>query len=70
MTKTAYTIGRTTVYERGIYTPGGVKKAEGGWVWKTIQQAQYFIDNQMQQMEPSWKPEDFSVYELCLPNNW
>jgi hypothetical protein len=75
-TKIAYTIGRTITYNKGIKEPGGVKKLgreeqyEGGWVWSTIQQAKDFINYQMEQFEPAWRPIDFSVYELCLPNGW
>jgi hypothetical protein len=80
MSKVAYTIGRTTSYEQAIREPGGTKKLgrrpdddppyEGGWVWSTIQQANDFRTGLMETLFPNWKSQEFSVYELDLPNGW
>lgn len=80
MSKIAYTIGRTTSYEKAIREPGGTKKLgrrpnddppyDGGWVWPTIEQANAFRTGLMEINLPSWKAKDFSVYELDLPNGW
>jgi hypothetical protein len=78
--KVAYTIGRTSSYELAIKEPGGTNKLgkrlsenppyEGGWVWRTWSEADYFRVNLMSMETPEWKPEDFSVYELELPSGW
>lgn len=78
--KTCYTIGRTTSYDEALLYPQGVHKLgayeptseepegyKGGWVFKTIQEA---LELKKTIHKFDWNPEEFSVYELKLPNNW
>jgi hypothetical protein len=81
----AYTIGRTSSYDQALAeaTPEKpIKKTgnhevsaewpdgyEGGWVWKTIEQANIFRCIDLQKYEPTWKSEDFSIYELEI-SDW
>jgi hypothetical protein len=81
----AYTIGRTTSYDKGLaeatleepLTKTGKREKsdkwpqgyEGGWVWTTIGQADIFRCLDLQKYEPDWQPDDFSVYELKI-SDW
>ncbi len=66
----AFTIGNRSSYDRAL-TEGPVSKLgrsadyEGGWVWRTSEEAQAFIDKQGAAL-------GFlaSVYELKLPSGW
>jgi hypothetical protein len=42
----------------------------GGWVWKTIEEADNFRKDRLNQFEPNWNPEEFSVYEIQLTAGW
>ena len=82
MSNIAYTIGRTSAYEAAIKEPGGAKKLgrreatqeepayDGGWVWRTREDADNFRINIMSIERPEWAAMDFSVYELELPTSW
>ena len=79
----AYTIGRTSSYDKGLRENDKLTKIgrlpasetdpegyPGGWVWKTAEEADEFRLKGLRQAEPSWDPETFSVYLLLLPNTW
>lgn len=70
----AYTIGNPKVYDKNLvkyckfYKSGknhgyDDKSYEGGWVWKTIEEAKEFI-----RKETLSFPAE--VYEINLPNGW
>ena len=76
MTQTAYTVGRTSSYDRALSEEPEVKKLgaygptekepdgySGGCVWLFFNEADMFRVNKLQ-------TEKFSVYELELPNSW
>lgn len=64
----AYTLGHTESYDQAL-REGPVKKSgkkdgyEGGWVFKTAEEAEEF--NKRTQ-----KGKGYSVYGLILPNSW
>ena len=78
----AYTVGHTVNYDRNLAeaTPNepvrkvGERQDEdyaGGWVWRTPEDAQSFLDDQERKGWPDdWQASDFSIYELELPTNW
>ena len=85
MSKLAYTIGRTSSYDKCLTdaNPEERKKLgkrvpserfpegyDGGCVWRTSSEADNFRLNHLHTMDPSWEPDSFSVYELELPNGW
>jgi hypothetical protein len=75
MNKQAFTIGRTTSYDKEIAKHSTTKLGRddtypGGWVWRTAQEAEQFIENELKTLVPDWKPKDFSVYELELSTGW
>lgn len=71
----AYTVGHTQSYDQYLTESGDCKKMgkraavgeaegyEGGSVFRTVAEAQYFL---------SWtkNDRDYSVYELELPTSW
>lgn len=65
----AYTIGRG--YDAYFETQEAPKKSghhedyDGGWVWRTREEAQAFIDSKKEGVDDSYK-----VYGLSLPNGW
>lgn len=85
MTVLAYTIGRTSSYDqclikdnpeekkklgKRIPSEGFPEGYEGGCVWRTPSEANHFRLNFIHTMDPTWKPDSFSVYELELPHGW
>ncbi len=76
VSKIAYTIGRTSAYDKNLsyFEPlkklGKMKGYEGGWVWLTAEEAEHFKNNDMRKCCPEWEPKNFSVYQLNLPNSW
>jgi hypothetical protein len=42
----------------------------GGWVWKTLPEANRFLDSRLNEFESSWDKNDFSVYEIELTTDW
>jgi hypothetical protein len=85
MTALAYMIGRTSAYDqcliennleekkklgKRVPSEGFPEGYEGGCVWRTPSEANNFRLNHLHIMDPSWKPDSFSVYELELPNGW
>ena len=85
MTELAYTVGRTSSYDKCLVDdkPEEMKKLgkrlpgtdfpcgyEGGWVWKTAEEADSFRLNSLNNFEPNWDFKDFSVYEIELTIGW
>ena len=71
----AYTIGRTSSYDRDLLLGPSVKLGRetgyiGGIVFPTIGSAKWYLDNKLQVYQPTWDPKNFSVYEMCLPHGW
>lgn len=80
----AYTIGRTSSYDRGLLElPGELTKLgriescpddpegyPGGWVWKTKNEADQFRLEKLQLVAPEWDLTTFSVYQLQLQGSW
>jgi hypothetical protein len=76
----AYIIGKTEFYNDymiGKYEQGARLVSEeepfgyaGGWVWKTIAEAEEFRDRYLQTLMPNCYPEDYSVYEVELHSGW
>ena len=78
----AFTVGRRSSYDRDLVGMpfGTVKKLgahvdtdgstyDGGWVWKTIEEAGGFMFSGAFK-ENGWDSKDFSVYGLILPTGW
>ena len=70
----AYTIGNQVSYDYDLATKPIVRKIgwqempgadpyPGGWVWKTIAEAQAFLAV----LDAPWVG---AVYEICLPTDW
>jgi hypothetical protein len=77
MTEPAYTIGRTSGYDRALVENSETLKIgrqpdyQGGWVWQTREEAEAFLSQG--KIEISGVPQDhstFSVYGLVLPTSW
>ncbi len=79
----AYTIGRTSSYDRGLAngtetTKLGARGVDsdfpegypGGCVWKTAREARDWADTHLHRMDPTRVPSEFSVYLLDLPTGW
>jgi hypothetical protein len=69
----AYTIGRTSSYERAFEEVNGLalEKCVGGWVWPTTSEARTFMErNKGRDFGFLLEPSAFSVYGLILPNGW
>jgi hypothetical protein len=71
----AYTIGRTSSYDKDLKKGGTSKLGRhedypGGWVWRTGEEAEEFIQQQLRVVFPDCDPKNFSVYVLRLPNSW
>ena len=73
----AFTVGRTSVYDRDLEenvnsTKVGAREDYlGGWVWKNDWEAKLFLDSGMISVVSDLKnPETFSVYELELITSW
>lgn len=77
-----YTIGHTGSYNETLksspnetYKMGKRDDYDGGWIWKTAEEAQAFIDSPAF-LKVDWgdnlprHPEKFSVYKVQLPNGW
>ncbi len=69
--KTAYTIGRTMSYDQAlnegpVYKTGARDDYFGGWVWKTVQEAEDFLKT----THLPFMTDLFSIYELKLPHCW
>lgn len=74
----AFTVGYTPSYDEGLLTGKGNTKMgqtpdyEGGWIWRTAEDARawlhrpegFTIDGVTRD------PNEFSVYQLDLPNGW
>jgi hypothetical protein len=76
MTKQAFTVGRTSQYDKSLVKePNPTKLGRtddygGGWIWLESSVAQNFIDSgQIAEQFPDYKDHGFSVYELELPTN-
>lgn len=77
---TAFTIGHTKSYNQGLLENphltkiGKTEDYDGGWVWKTVEEAQAFIWSQ-DFLKIDWgdgkprDPENFSVFGLIL-SSW
>lgn len=78
----AHTIGHTTSYEQCLksspdraYKMGQHEDYEGGWIWKTAEEAEIFI-NSPAFLKVNWgdgksrDPKDFSVFKVELVNGW
>ncbi len=63
-----YTFGRTSAYEKALRDNSKIEKCgktkdhDGGTVWKTLEQAQAFVDSLPNKHCPEWYAKDFSVY--------
>ena len=53
----------------GICEPEYESGYPGGWVWQTFEEADSFRKEHLKKFFTA-KPEDFSVYELELPDTW
>lgn len=78
----AFTIGHTKSYNEALnndpehaYKLGATKDYEGGWIWKTAEEAQNFIQSDAFH-KIDWgdgrsrNPVNFSVYKVLLVNGW
>lgn len=77
----AYTLGHTASYNQSIESPKGATKLgscedyDGGWIWKTIKEADNFRKSD-KFLKINWgddtprPPEKFSVFEVHLINGW
>jgi hypothetical protein len=78
----AYTIGHTKSYNQALkedpndcFKVGRTFDYQGGWVWKTKEEAQAFIVSE-DFLKVDWgdckprDPKNFSVYGLVLANGW
>ena len=78
----AYTIGNTSSYDFSLsntpdssFKTGAHDDYEGGWIWKTAEEAQAFIWSE-EFLKVDWgdnlprPPEKFSVYKVELANGW
>lgn len=68
----AYTIGHTKNYDRALAEGENSKLGqtidyEGGWIWRTAEEAITFLREQLLMEQPQWNPKDFSVYTILLP---
>ncbi len=80
MEPSAFTVGRTTSYEETLGQPNAKKLGlrldwdppyHGGWVWRTKEEAQKFLDSgRIEEVSDLKDPATFSVYGLLLPNGW
>jgi len=74
MTSRAFTIGRTSSYDASIANdPDDVWKAEGGWIFKTLADAEGFLQrNQGKTFDDGGFTLDasFSIYGLELVDAW
>lgn len=80
MTKTAYTIGAAKSYDAALSSPTPENPAtklgrrpdyEGGWVWRTPEDARLFLGAlAFARAFPGRDPKEFSVYLLELPTGW
>ena len=79
----AYTVGATTSYDQSLAEepPEKCKKLgrhlewdkpyEGGWAFRTRQEAQHFLDSgRISEVSDLTPPDRFSVYGLILANGW
>lgn len=73
----AYTVGHTSSYDQGLQEEPELKKTgrseeyEGGWIWKTSEEARAFLSTELfRKVMPNRNPTEFSVYSLALPNGW
>lgn len=76
----SYIIGKTEVYDNymiGKYEQGSraVSESEpfgyaGGWVWKTIMEAEEFKERYLGILIPGRDPADYSIYEVELQSGW
>ena len=75
-----YTIGSTKSYQQAfekepfVYKIGRSNNYLGGWIWKSYEEAQQFINSDNFNNinwgdDLSRKPENFSVYGVTI-NNW
>ena len=76
-----YTVGHTSSYNKGLCEEpiltkvGKTDDYEGGWIWKTPEDAENFLNSDLWNTI-DWgdnKPRDakkFSVYCVELPNSW
>lgn len=78
----AYTIGNTKSYDRALTDDlehaekvGKNYDYEGGYIWKTFEEANTFINSEAF-LQINWgdeylrHPEDFSVYKVYLSNGY
>src|SRR6266699_3650809 len=77
----AYTVGHTASYHEVITTEpnptkiGCTSDYEGGWVWRSIEEAQTFLNSDAW-FQVDWgdgklrDPKQFSAYGVVLPNGW
>lgn len=74
----AFTIGNRKSYDENLSRPGPVKKLgrdesedyPGGWVWKTREEAQEFLDRMGGVPAGDGNVYEGAVYGLILPNGW
>lgn len=67
----AYTLGRTSIYERLLDNPKGCMKSLGGWAFRTEGDAQAYLKAFAGTDFGDFVLDDsFSVYTLSLPNGW
>lgn len=78
----AFTIGDTLSYDQALNDDpehcikiGAWKDYEGGWIWRTAEEAQAFISSS-EFLTVDWgdgrtrNPNNFSVYKVHLLNGW
>ena len=74
----AFTIGRTTSYDKYLAEDNPQKLGlrapckefpegyEGGWIWRSLEEAQSFLRGPDFKIYTQWNPLEFSVYELLI----
>ena len=76
----SYIIGKTEIYDNymiGKSEQGSraISESEpfgyaGGWVWKTILEAEEFKERYLSILMPGSDPADYSIYEVELQSGW
>lgn len=72
----AYTVGNKASYEEGLAAgklmkAGATDEHEGGWVWRTREEAVSFLDSWNWEISFDGRPPvRMEVYGILLPNGW
>ncbi len=76
MTTIAFTVGRAASYDAYLQDDpapakcGAYEGYDGGWVWRTEEQAQAFLASEAFARAFDLPASEFGVYRLELPTDW